>query len=126
MIKTNIVGQSFVSTTEMVKCYTNCFLATKASLSNEIKQICEKNNVDYDKIVEYGLYDKRLGSSHYGIYRSHLSAPGPAGKFGFGGSCFPKDSNAMIKYAENLEACPGRVWEVLEGGAISKEGEINE
>ena len=98
MIKTNIVGQSFVSTTEMVKCYTNC---------------C-------------GLYDKRLGGSHYGIYRSHLSVPGPNGKFGFGGSCLPKDSYAMIKYAENLEVCPERDWEVLEGKIISKEGEINE
>jgi UDPglucose 6-dehydrogenase len=122
------------NTAEMVKYFTNCFLATKVSFSNEIKQICEKINVDYDKIVEYGLYDKRLG-------RSHFSVPGPDGKFGFGGSCFPKDLNAMIKYAENLninpavlkaawnknlEVRPERDWEALEGRAISKEGEINE
>jgi UDPglucose 6-dehydrogenase len=122
------------NTAEMVKYFTNCFLATKVSFSNEIKQICEKINVDYDKIVEYGLYDKRLG-------RSHFSVPGPDGKFGFGGSCFPKDLNAMIKYAENLninpavlkaawnknlEVRPERDWEALKGRAISKEGEVNE
>jgi len=117
------------NTAEMVKYFTNCFLATKVSFSNEIKQICEKINIDYDKIVEYGLYDKRLGKSHF-------SAPGPDGKYGFGGSCFPKDLNAMIKYAENLnvnptvlkavwrknlEVRPERDWEALKGRAVSEE-----
>jgi len=116
------------NTAEMVKYFTNCFLATKVSFSNEIKQICEKIDVDYDKVVEYGLYDKRFGKSHF-------SAPGPDGKFGFGGSCFPKDLNAMIKYAENLdvkpmvlkatwnknlEVRPERDWEQLKGRAISE------
>lgn len=113
---------------EMVKYFTNCFLATKVSFSNEMKQICENINVDYDKIVEYGLYDKRIG-------RSHFSAPGPDGKYGFGGSCFPKDLNAMINFAENLgvsptvlksvwnknlEVRPERDWEQLKGRAVSE------
>ena len=114
---------------EMVKYFTNCFLATKVSFSNEIREICEKINVDYDKIVEYGLYDKRIGKSHF-------SSPGPDGKCGFGGSCFPKDLNAMIKFAEsldidpivlksvwskNLKVRPEKDWERLIGRAISKE-----
>jgi len=113
---------------EMVKYFTNCFLATKVSFSNEIKQICEKIDIDYDKIVEYALYDSRLGKTHF-------SAPGPDGKSGFGGSCFPKDLNALIKTAENLnidpkvlkavweknlEVRPEKDWEKLKGRAVSE------
>jgi len=114
-------------TAEMVKYFTNCFLALKVSFSNEIKQICEKVNIDYDKVIEYSLYDKRLGKTHF-------SVPGPDGKAGFGGSCFPKDLNALIKTAEslnidpivlraiwykNLEVRPEKDWEKLKGRAIS-------
>lgn len=115
-------------TAEMVKYFTNCFLATKVSFSNEIKQICDKLDIDYDKVVEYGLHDQRLGKTHF-------SAPGPDGKSGFGGSCFPKDLNALIKIAENLEVDPvilkaawrknlevrpEKDWEQLKGRAISE------
>ena len=117
------------NTAETVKYFTNCFLATKVSFANEMKQICDEVNVDYDKVVEYGLYDKRIG-------RTHLSTPGPDGKSGFGGSCFPKDLNALIHVAKdsgvkptvlqavwekNLEVRPERDWEKLKGRAVSKE-----
>ena len=84
------------STAEMVKYFTNCFLATKVSFSNEMRQICQKSEIDYDKVVEYALYDKRIGSSHF-------SSPGPDGLYGFGGHCFPKDLNALIYLAETLD-----------------------
>ena len=64
-------------------------------------------NIDYDKVVEYSLYDSRIG-------KTHLSTPGPDGKLGFGGSCFPKDINAMISHMENNGVVPmvlGAVWE---------------
>tara|TARA_R110000824_G_scaffold170181_5_gene347484 strand:+ start:9369 stop:10211 length:843 start_codon:yes stop_codon:yes gene_type:complete len=117
------------NTAETVKYFTNCFLATKVSFANEMKQICDEVNVDYDKVIEYGLYDKRIG-------RTHLSTPGPDGKSGFGGSCFPKDLNALIHVAKdngvkptvlqavwekNLEVRPERDWEKLKGRAVSKE-----
>ena len=77
---------------EMVKYFTNTFLATKVSFANEIYQICEKLDIDYDKVVEYAKYDERIGYSH-------LNVPGPDGDFGFGGHCFPKDLNALINLA---------------------------
>ena len=113
---------------EMVKYFINCFLATKVSFSNELRQICENIDIDYDKIVEYSLYDERLGKSHF-------SSPGPDGKFGFGGSCFPKDLNAMISFSKklgiepsvlrsvwnkNLEVRPEKDWEKLKGRAVSE------
>ena len=117
------------NTAEMVKYTTNCFLATKVSFANEMKQICDRSDVDYDKVIEYALYDERIGPTH-------LSVPGPDGKLGFGGSCFPKDLNALIKFSQNadiqplvlksvweknLEVRPEKDWELLKGRAVSKE-----
>ena len=51
-------------TAEMVKYFTNTFLCTKVSFANEMYEICEKLNIDYDKVVEYATYDERLGKSH--------------------------------------------------------------
>ena len=56
----------------MVKYVTNSFLATKVSFANEMYEICEGVDVDYDKVIEYATYDDRLGKSHW-------SVPGPDG-----------------------------------------------
>jgi UDPglucose 6-dehydrogenase len=113
---------------ELVKYTTNCFLATKVSFANEIKQVCDSLDVDYDKVVEYAIKDKRLGGSHW-------SVPGPDGLLGFGGSCFPKDLNALLSKAyeldvkcntiygawlTNLEVRPEKDWEKLIGRAVSE------
>jgi len=116
------------SVAEMVKYFTNTFLATKVSFANEMKKICGNINIDYDKVLEYALYDERIG-------KTHLSVPGPDGKWGFGGSCFPKDINALITFSRtlgfeptilssvwkrNLEVRPERDWEALKGRAVSE------
>ena len=113
-------------TAEMVKYMTNTFLATKVSFANEMKQICDEINIDYDKVVEYSTYDDRLGKSHWAV-------PGPDGKLGFGGSCFPKDINALVKLCEeydftpsvligaietNLDVRPEEDWKELKGRAV--------
>jgi len=115
------------TTAEFVKYFLNCFLATKVSFANEFKQVCDRMNVDFDKVVEYALYDKRVGNTHF-------SVPGPDGQPGFGGSCFPKDLNAFINLAErldvnsmvlssvwkkNLELRPEKDWEKLLGRAVN-------
>ena len=61
---------------ETVKYFTNCFLATKVAFANEMYQLCNSLDIDYDKVVEYALYDQRIGNSH-------LSVPGPDGSMGF-------------------------------------------
>ena len=116
-------------TAEMVKYTTNTFLATKVSFANEIKMVCDKLNIDYDKVVEYAVHDERLGKSHWAV-------PGPDGKLGFGGSCFPKDLNALIKLSEdfgmylttlngvwhtNLRVRPEEDWKKLKGRAVTEE-----
>ncbi len=81
-------------TAEMVKYFTNCFLATKVTFANQMYDICESTGIDYDKVCEYALYDRRIGTTH-------LAVPGPDGDRGFGGHCFPKDLQAIIEFAEN-------------------------
>ena len=111
---------------EMVKYFTNTFLATKVSFANEMYSICEQIGIDYDKVVEYATYDERLGKSHWAV-------PGPDGDFGFGGHCFPKDLNALISVADkfdldvdvlrsvlntNDKVRKDRDWEKMKGRAV--------
>lgn len=112
---------------EMVKYFTNTFLATKVSFANEMYSICEQIGIDYDKVVEYATYDERLGKSHWAV-------PGPDGDFGFGGHCFPKDLSAIINSFDTyglLEAVENvndqlrtdRDWEHMVGRAVLEEEE---
>jgi UDPglucose 6-dehydrogenase len=84
---------------EMVKYVTNCFLATKVSLANEFKQICDGLDIDFDKVIEYARLDKRLGISHWDV-------PGPDGLLGYGGQCFCKDLNALMCLAREMKVDP--------------------
>lgn len=119
---------------EMVKYLTNSFLAVKVSFANEMYAICQSLQIDYDKVAEYALYDERLGNTHW-------SVPGPDGHLGFGGSCFPKDINALMHLAQtlcikantingawntNLMARPSRDWEQLKGRAVVSDGDNDE
>ena len=74
---------------ELVKYFRNTFLAVKVSYCNEIYEYCEKQNIDYNTIVNVAASDSRIGLSH-------TMVPGPDGKFGFGGTCFPKDTNGLL------------------------------
>lgn len=73
---------------EMVKLFRNCFLATKVSFCNEIAEFCRIKDISYEKVRRWASIDSR-------IQASHTSVPGPDGKFGFGGTCFPKDTASL-------------------------------
>ena len=106
---------------EMVKYFTNCFLSTKVSFANEMKQICDGLDIDYDKVVEYATYDDRLGKSHWAV-------PGPDGDYGFGGHCLPKDISAIVNEFDsyllksvldvNDKVRENRDWEDMKGRAV--------
>ena len=82
-------------TAELIKYMNNCFFATKVSFLNEMKQVSDRCEADWDRAVEGFIRDGRIG-------HSHMSVPGPDGKFGFGGKCFPKDVSAMISFGNKL------------------------
>ena len=82
-------------TAELIKYMNNCFFATKVSFLNEMKQVSDRCEADWDMAVEGFIRDGRIG-------HSLMSGRGPDGKFGFGGKCFPKDVSAMIDFGNKL------------------------
>lgn len=80
-----------IRSAEMIKYASNAFLATKISFINEIANICDKVGADVTKVaVGMGL-DNRIG-------KAFLNAG-----IGYGGSCFPKDTDALIQIAGNVD-----------------------
>jgi len=78
-----------LETAELIKYASNAFLATKISYANEIAALCERVGADVRVVAKAMGLDQRIGSKflHAGI--------------GYGGSCFPKDTEALLKIAEN-------------------------
>ncbi|NJE76718.1 UDP-glucose/GDP-mannose dehydrogenase family protein [Thermococcus sp. ES12] len=83
-----------IKTAEMIKYTSNAFLATKISFANEIGNICKKLGIDSWKVFEGVGLDHRI-SPHF--FRTGI---------GWGGSCFPKDTRALIRKAEDLGEDP--------------------
>ena len=96
---------------ELFKYLANSFLATKVIFANEFKSLCDKVDVEYGRIAELAVLDKRLGHTHWRV-------PGPDGKYGFGGSCFPKDTSALLSYADEIGTT---LWLLTEATYINDE-----
>lgn len=79
-----------------VKYSINSFLATKVVFMNELFHLAEITNCKWNTIRLLLSLDERIGNSH-------LAVPGPDNYFGFGGMCFPKDTEALIKYADSVK-----------------------
>jgi len=78
-----------IKTAEMIKYVSNAFLATKISFANEIGNLCKMNGIDTYEVFRGVGMDSRI-NPHF--FRSGI---------GFGGSCFPKDIQALISFAES-------------------------
>jgi UDPglucose 6-dehydrogenase len=87
LIETPIV-QADIETAELIKYAANAFLAVKISYINEMANICESLGADVIKLAKGIGLDGRIGSK--------FLHPGP----GYGGSCFPKDTLAFIRMAQ--------------------------
>ena len=113
-------------TAELIKYMNNCFLATKVSFMNEMRLISDACGARWEDAIEGFVRDGRVA-------HSHVSVPGPDGKMGFGGSCFPKDIQAMMSFAKsmgvnpttlrgawktNLKVRPEREWEKMKARAV--------
>jgi nucleotide sugar dehydrogenase len=76
-----------------IKYFSNCFFATKVSLMNEFKQIADTAGINWDTALTGLLLSDWVNPMH-------TLVPGPDGKLGFGGKCFPKDICAFILYCK--------------------------
>ncbi|MBB5960235.1 UDPglucose 6-dehydrogenase [Saccharothrix tamanrassetensis] len=73
---------------ELVKYASNCFLAMKLSYVNSLAELCERSGADIDDVTEGMRLDERIGAA--------FLRPGP----GWGGSCFPKDTRALLSTSD--------------------------
>ena len=90
---------------ELIKYASNAFLAVKISFINEMSRLAEKSKADISKIALGMGMDKRIGPS--------FLLPGP----GYGGSCFPKDTKALLKIASDY----GVPLRIVESSVIANE-----
>ena len=81
----------------LIKYTINSFLALKVIFFNEIKSVFDNldSQKDWLDFINALSKDKRIGDSH-------MRVPGPDGRYGFGGACFPKDVNAIIDYSKEV------------------------
>lgn len=115
------------TTAELIKYMNNTFFATKVSIMNEFKVLSDKIGTNWEDALHGFASDGRIGDSH-------LHVPGPDGKLGYGGTCFPKDVNALLTFAEendvelntikggwitNLAVRPEQDWKADKGRAVS-------
>jgi UDPglucose 6-dehydrogenase len=103
-------GAKFISTNrraaELIKYASNAFLATKITFINEIANLCENVGVDVEDIsIGIGL-DKRIGS--------RFLRAGPA----YGGSCFPKDTKAIINTADKFKTDLSVIKSVIKSNSL--------
>nr|WP_280524597.1 UDP-glucose/GDP-mannose dehydrogenase family protein [Sutcliffiella horikoshii] len=85
-----IILKSDFESAEMIKYASNAFLATKISFINDIANICEEIGADVTKVAEGMGLDSRIG-------KKFLNAG-----IGYGGSCFPKDTSALLHIASSV------------------------
>ena len=103
-----LVVTSTVETSELIKYAANAFLATKVAFINELARLCDAVGADVEELsLGIGL-DRRIG-------RDFLQ-PGP----GFGGSCFPKDTRALISTAQTHGSPVSIVERVVEANDVHK------
>jgi UDPglucose 6-dehydrogenase len=88
--------ESIVSTTEaeIIKYMANVFLALKVVYANNFYDLCKVLKINYRKVAEAVVKDPRIGNSHFDIFHN--------GYRGYGGSCLPKDANALLEFAKKL------------------------
>ena len=125
--KNNNIIQTDSKTAELTKYMNNSFFATKVSIMNEFKLLCDKIGANWEDALKGFVSDGRIGDSH-------LNVPGHDGKLGYGGTCFPKDVNALLSFSNkhdiklntikggwktNLKVRPEKDWEVKEGRSVS-------
>ena len=97
-----------VETAELIKYASNAFLALKISYINEISALCEKVGADVHVVA------KTMGSD--GRISPKFLHPGP----GFGGSCFPKDTSALVSMAQNKNVPMRTIQAAIETNAHQK------
>lgn len=79
----------------LIKYAINSFLSTKVTFFNQLYDVANDTGANYNSIIKVLENEPRIGNTH-------LRVPGFDAKRGFGGSCFPKDTNAFVQYTDKM------------------------
>ncbi len=79
---------------EMVKYFSNTWFSTKVIFANQMYDLCDALEIDYDIVKEGAAADKRIGRTHLEVFHK--------GYRGYGGKCLPKDTRALIQLGDQL------------------------
>ena len=95
-INTNYQFTDLISAS-LIKYSINTFLSAKVIFFNEFFQVFSNSGTgdSWENFIKIMQNDKRIGNSH-------MQVPGPDGKLGFGGPCFPKDTKALLQYSKDI------------------------
>ena len=96
LTKCNLFFFCTLQEASIIKYTINSYLATKVAFFNEIYDLCQATGVDYEHVKHIISHDNRIGNSH-------MQVPGPDGNRGFSGDCFPKDTQAFVRYAKGVD-----------------------
>jgi nucleotide sugar dehydrogenase len=125
--KIKYIIQTDSITAELTKYMNNTFFATKVSIMNEFKLLSDKVGANWEDALKGFVSDGRIADSH-------LNVPGHDGKLGYGGTCFPKDVNALLSFSKkhdielntinggwktNLKVRTEMDWKKKEGRSVS-------
>jgi UDPglucose 6-dehydrogenase len=107
------------SESESMKIFGNCFYSVKVQFFNELYLMCEKSNIDYERV-------RAMMIKNGWINPMHTTVPGPDGQLSYGGLCFPKDTNALLNHMKR-DGVPHKVLEAsIEERNIMREPKIED
>ena len=89
---------------EVIKYFNNTWFATKVVFANQMYDLCEKMDINFEIVRECAAMDKRVGPSHLDVLHG--------GYRGYGGACLPKDTRALIQLGDRVGAEMGLLKEV--------------
>lgn len=94
----NVILTDLVSAS-LIKYTINSYLASKVMFFNELYNLFNLSGTDesWENFIQAVSLDSRVG-------KSHMQVPGPDGRYGFGGACFPKDTKALYEYSLSLKS----------------------
>ncbi len=94
----NVILTDLVSAS-LIKYTINSYLASKVMFFNELHNLFNLSGTDesWENFIQAVSLDSRIG-------KSHMQVPGPDGRYGFGGACFPKDTKALYEYSLSLNS----------------------
>jgi UDPglucose 6-dehydrogenase len=84
-----------IKTASMFKYMMNSYMAMKVTFMNDFYELAKAEGIEWRNLKKLSGLDDRIG-------KTHMDVPGPDGKFGYGGACFPKDVAAIITEAIDL------------------------